>query len=415
MRNAEQHLDNETLRRGTVMVIGSRRFLLDQDTGVVALLGQGLSRWLELDTLAGQAIFQESMIAERAAQKAIEDALDDENANTELDNQPIASADPQLEVLLDRAMVSIFSLAAIEKANAQIKYQEEDRKKRLQVTLNAAAEGFGRRRSPFCNAEQINALADRLRAQFPNFHEAIEALEASFALAIDDPDYVIPAVLVHGEPGIGKTTFAMALADELKVSFEMVSGGSMQGSFDISGTSSHWTNAAPGKVIRALAEGKSASPVFLIDEIDKVSGDDRFSPIPTLLDLLEHRTAQRFRDEAIQLSFDASKIVFILTANDLTAVSSALQSRVQVIKIQPPTAEQRFDIALSLIEHYVEVDVPKSEVERIAGVPGDLRKLQQIIRKAAGLARSRGNWQIFYDVIKRDLKPTKSRQIGFVG
>ena len=415
MRNNDQCLDNETLFLGTVMAIGSRRFLLDRDTGVVALLGQGLFRWLELDPLAGQAIFQESVINERAAQAAIQSALDDENGNTALDSPPIASADPQLEVMLDRAMVSIFSMAAIEKANAQIEYQEDDRKKRFKTTLDAAAEGFGKRQSPFRNAEQINALADRLRAQFPNFHEAIEALEASFALAIDDPDYVIPAVLVHGEPGVGKTTFAMALADELGVSFEMVSGGSMQGGFDLSGTSNHWTNAAPGKVIRALAEGKSASPVFLIDEIDKVGGDDRFSPIPTLLDLLEHRTARRFRDEAIQLSFDASKMVFILTANDLAAVSAALQSRVQVIKIQPPTAEQRFDIALSLIEHYVEVDVPKAEVERIAGVPGDLRKLQQIIRKAAGLARSRGDWKIFYEVMKRDLKPTKSRQIGFVG
>jgi ATP-dependent Lon protease len=279
--------------------------------------------------------------------------------------------------------------------------------------LKSAAQNRGYRARPITDIKTLAGAMTTLREDFPNFVQVLDVLEAALALSIEDSDFTIPSLLVHGEPGIGKTTFSMAIADRLGMSFDMVSAGSLQGSFDLAGTSSHWSNASAGRVARLLAESHSASPVLLIDEVDKVGGEERYSPVNTLLDLLEPRTASRFRDEALQLQFDASRMIVIMTANDLRSIPAPLLSRAQVIAIEPMSAEQRFAIVRKLVDkHAGELAIDDETIERI-GTSGDLRKLQQVIKKAAGLAKARGDSALFFSILANESQPNTERRIGF--
>lgn len=369
----------------------------------------------DLDVLAGQALYErmrDDELARRAAVDAERDAArmedqdecdeDDEDASLEDDVINLAGSIP------------IFAKEALDKSLASVRYQEADRVQRVKAVLKSAGENGGYRARPIFDIAAIPRVVENLRARFPNFGAAIDALEGSLALSVGDPDYTIPPLLLHGEPGIGKTTFAMAVAEILGVPFDMVSAGSLQGSFDLSGTSQHWTNASAGRVVRLLADGDSASPLFLVDEVDKIGGDDRFSAINGLLDLLEPRTARRYRDEALQLHFDASRMIVIMTANELHRVPLPLQSRAQVIEIQLPDAQQRLSIVRGLVNQYAhELNVDHEALQRISTM-GDLRKVQQLVKKAAGLSRARADSAVFFAVIENSGRGERKGRVGFV-
>lgn len=413
----------ERLRPNDYVNIEGRCFQLDLKNNIVRVSSDGIRcHLLDLDTTTGQRLYAQlrakAMAAfnleqeNEAADPELADDLEDEQGGEESSDR---LANEETEELSGGIRVRVFEPDAIRKADLNVKNQEAERRQRVKVLTDAARLSDGYRSCPLRDVKQVSQVIGDLREAFPNFGRALDALEASFALAIGDPDYAMPALLVHGAPGIGKTSFAMAVAEALVVPFDMVSGGSLQGGFDLSGTSQHWNNSSPGRVVRLLAEGNSASPVLLIDEVDKLSGDERYSPVTTLLDLLEPRTARRFRDESLQLVFDASRMVVLMTANDIKVVPLTLISRAQVVEIEPPDVAQRLAIVRNLVSRYAgSFEIPEEAIARIAGSERDLRKLQQVIRKAFGLSRARQDEQVFYQVIEADLKVSQERGIGFI-
>lgn len=368
----------------------------------------------DLDVVAGQTLYgclREEELTRRVAEEAErepEKARDDDEVQD--DEEEIICA----VVTKAPEDISIFTQDELAKSLASVKHQEPERVQRVRSVLKSAGDNGGCRGRPVEDIATVVRIIAELNERFPNFSAAIEFLEASLALSLDDPEYVIPPLLVHGEPGIGKTTFAMAVAESLGVPFDLVSAGSLQGGFDLCGTSQHWSNAHAGRVVRLLAEGDSASPVFLIDEVDKIGGDDRYSAVNALLDLLEPRTARRYRDEALQLQFDASRLITIMTANELRSVPLPLQSRAQVVEIRPPNAGQRLEIVRALVDRYAgEQELDETVVRRIA-TSGDLRKVQQLVRKAAGLCRARGDQTVFLTVLEGSDKTERKGRVGFI-
>jgi len=181
---------------------------------------------------------------------------------------------------------------------------------------------------------------ERLFAELPNFAEALGDIRKHLALCIDSNDSVeLPPMLLLGEPGIGKTHFARKVAELLGTGFGFVPMSSLTAGWVLSGASSQWKNAKPGKVFDTFLNGDYANPVIVVDELDKASGDGQYDPLGALYELLEVKTATRFIDEFVELPIDASGAVWLATANDAGRIPDPLLDRLKVYEIEVPDAE----------------------------------------------------------------------------
>ena len=147
-------------------------------------------------------------------------------------------------------------------------------------------------------------MAD-LYQSLPNFTDVLDDVKRHVALSQDCPDGIeVTPILLLGPPGIGKTHFAKKLADLLGTGMTLVPMSSMTAGWLLSGSSSQWRGAKPGKVFEALVDGEYANPVMVVDEIDKASGDAQYDPLGALYSLLEHDTARAFTDEFAEVAVD---------------------------------------------------------------------------------------------------------------
>src|SRR5206468_9581908 len=165
----------------------------------------------------------------------------------------------------------------------------------------------------------------------------------------DAPDGLeITPMLLLGPPGIGKTHFARQLAELLGTGMSLVPMSSMTAGWLLSGASSQWKGAKPGKVFEALVEGQYANPVIVVDEIDKASADAQYDPLGALYGLLEHDTAESFIDEFAEVAIDASQVIWIMTANDDRCIPEPILNRMNVFQIDAPSHDQARTIARNL-------------------------------------------------------------------
>lgn len=130
----------------------------------------------------------------------------------------------------------------------------------------------------------------------------------------------------------------------------LVPMSSMTAGWLLSGSSSQWKGARPGKVFEALVEGEYANPVIVVDEIDKAASDAQYDPLGALYGLLEHDTAQSFTDEFAEVAIDASQVIWITTANDERGIPDPILNRMNVFEVQAPTPEQARAIARNLYQ-----------------------------------------------------------------
>ncbi|MDB5751839.1 MAG: ATP-dependent protease La-like protein [Ramlibacter sp.] len=183
----------------------------------------------------------------------------------------------------------------------------------------------------------------------PNFTEVLDDVKRHVALAQDSGDGLdVTPMLLLGPPGIGKTHFARQLADLLGTGMCLVPMSSMTAGWLLSGASSQWKGAKPGKVFEALVDGQYANPVLVVDEIDKASADAQYDPLGSLYSLLEHDTAGAFTDEFAEVAIDASQVIWIMTANDERCIPEPILNRMNVFQIEAPSPEQARAIARNL-------------------------------------------------------------------
>lgn len=193
---------------------------------------------------------------------------------------------------------------------------------------------------------------DRLREQMPNFEEPIREIQRQAALAASSSDDLeIMPMLLLGDPGIGKTKFAREVASILSTGFALCPMSSMTAGWILSGASSQWKSAKPGKVFDTIIKGEYANPVMLLDEIDKASGSSSgYDPLGALYSLLERDTAREFVDEFAEVPIDASGVVWIGSANEEESVPRPLLSRMNVFVIKSPDQDELRRVAQSIYE-----------------------------------------------------------------
>lgn len=292
--------------------------------------------------------------------------------------------------------IHVFAQEALEQANVNLQTADRHQQKHAKALLAQATTNDGYRVLP--RIQPALKKLEEAQRSLGNLRDPIQKLKIDLTLAsaMRAKDFRVRPILLTGEPGVGKTQFALKLAEILGVPTQKWSAGSAQANFQLTGGDSAWRNARPGMIFDMLAKGSAATPVLVLDEVDKIGDDGRYPVTPVLLDLLEAETARAFQDTFLRMPFDASRIICVLTANNIDAVPPALLSRVEVFDIRAPDPEQRLQIILAEAQRLqratgrrIELDIHAAEAlaERS---DLDLRKTHRLVQDAFATAMASG-------------------------
>ena len=205
-----------------------------------------------------------------------------------------------------------------------------------------------------------------------------------------------PIICLVGPPGVGKTSLASSIAKALNKDFVKVSLGGINDEAEILGHRRTYVGASPGKIIQQMKKANTSNPVFLIDEVDKLTKDYKGDPASALLEILDREQNDKFCDNYIEEEFDLSNVMFILTANNIGGIPAPLLDRLEIIELSSYTIYEKLNIAKyhlipDLLNEYKvkNIKFTDSAIQKIityytkeAGARDLYRQIDSIIRKA---------------------------------
>nr|WP_315160329.1 endopeptidase La [uncultured Flavobacterium sp.] len=212
-------------------------------------------------------------------------------------------------------------------------------------------------------------------------------------------DMKSPIICLTGPPGVGKTSIGRSVAEALGREYVRISLGGLRDEAEIRGHRKTYIGAMPGRIIQSLKKAGTSNPVFVLDEIDKLSSSNSGDPSSALLEVLDPEQNNAFYDNFLEMGYDLSKVMFIATSNNMAAIQPALKDRMEIIKMSGYTIEEKVEIARKhlfskqLAAHGLtskDLTIGKKQLEKIvegytreSGVRGLENKIAQIIRNAA--------------------------------
>lgn len=211
------------------------------------------------------------------------------------------------------------------------------------------------------------------------------------------------ALCLVGAPGVGKTSIAKSIARALGKDYIQLTLGGVHDEAEIRGHRKTYIGAMPGRIMSSLAKSKTNNPLFLLDEVDKITRDMRGDPSSALLEVLDPNQNKSFRDNYLEIPYDLSNVMFVLTANDISEMDKPLLDRLEIIEMEGYTVEEKIAIASKYLvpkqakEHGLNIDlisIGKSVIREI--IEGYTREsgVRELERQIAALCR-----KIAYNIV----------------
>lgn len=329
----------------------------------------------------------------------------------------------------DQVAVQLFQLNDVIARAASLDGLEADVRERTKQSL-AKLVRSGETRPLSRLSRTWSAQLDDLAAKHPNFAEVIEqnvrpamAIRAAGGFARQAP------VLLLGEPGVGKSHFAGALGKCLQVPVLKIDIATAQNASALAGSSTFWSNSAPGELLRSLAYGTASSHstadlVVFADEVDKAGAGLTYDPLGPLYSLLEVESARNFTDESLPgIRLDASHLRWILACNSIDGIPGPIRSRVQIFDIDPPSPEEKRAMFERIFAGLVtaarlaefETRLPQDVLGEVASI--GLREFKTVANTAIGRALLAGRRMVEVADFRspgNSLSSSRRTKIGFV-
>ncbi len=212
-------------------------------------------------------------------------------------------------------------------------------------------------------------------------------------------DMKSPILCFYGPPGVGKTSLGKSIAEALGREYVRMSLGGLRDEAEIRGHRKTYIGAMPGRIIQSLKKAGKSNPVFILDEIDKLSNSNQGDPSSAMLEVLDPEQNSEFHDNFLEMGYDLSKVMFVATANNIGNIQPALRDRMEMIPVSGYTIEEKVEIAKrhllpkQLKEHGLsekDLKVGKPQLEKVvegytreSGVRGLEKQIAKVVRNTA--------------------------------